>query len=296
MAEAVQAEKKAFRAAKERLTLIRRDIVKMIDAAIAEKVPGPWGRMAAHYEGIMAKVPRSAPRQLVEAICVELHELWTEVREVLEPFTKTQNKDANESHSGRHIQNSNPDSKFESEDGFRDEVEASREGSANDKLTSLPKRDLPLGLVLDACSDLRDLSRDGDIRHWRDFLATVEFARPMLGISPSAWAEARAVMGDQHAAITLAAMLQRAAEIKNAGGYLRNLTERAKEGKFSTWPMVMALLRAKLEGQKKSVQDDHGVGRDLDTTAAHFVEQSRLDVLRGHGRGLGRDGFGLDWR
>jgi Replication protein C C-terminal region. len=147
-----------------------------------------------------------------------------------------------------------PDSKFESEDGFRDEVEASGEGSANDKLTSLPKRDLPLALVLDACSDLRDLSRDGDIRHWHDFLATVEFARPMLGISPSAWAEARAVMGDQQAAITLAAMLQRAAEIKNAGGYLRNLTERAKEGKFSTWPMVMALLRAKLEGQKKSAQ------------------------------------------
>ena len=297
MAEAVQAEKKAFRAAKERLTLIRRDIVKMIDAAIAEKVPGPWGRLAARYEGIMARIPRTAPRQLVEAFCDELHGLWTEVREVLETFTKTQNMDANESHSGCHIQNSKPDSKFESEDGFRDEVEASGEGSANDKLTSLPKRDLPLGLVLDACSDLRDLSRDGDIRHWRDFLATVEFARPMLGISPSAWAEARAVMGDQQAAITLAAMLQRAAEIKNAGGYLRNLTERAKEGKFSTWPMVMALLRAKLEGQKKSAQGDHGVGRDLDTAAGpHFVERSRLDVLRGQGRGLGRDGFGLDWR
>jgi Replication protein C N-terminal domain. len=99
MAEAVQAEKKAFRAAKERLTLIRRDIVKMIDAAIAEKVPGPWGRMAAHYEGIMAKVPRSAPRQLVEAICEELqgfgrtcarhwkhsrkHRIWTPMSPIL---------------------------------------------------------------------------------------------------------------------------------------------------------------------------------------------------------------------
>ena len=61
--------------------------------------------------------------------------------------------------------------------------------------------------------------------------------------------------------------------------------------------MVMALLRAKLEGQKKSAQGDHGVGRDLDTAAGpHFVERSRLDVLRGQGRGLGRDGFGLDWR
>ena len=40
MAEAVQAEKKAFRVARERLTLLRRDIVKMIDAGIEEGVPG----------------------------------------------------------------------------------------------------------------------------------------------------------------------------------------------------------------------------------------------------------------
>ena len=57
-------------------------------------------------------------------------------------------------------------------------------------------------------------------------------------------------MGEQHAAITLAAIYQRAAQINNAGGYLRSLTDRAKEDKFSTWPMVMALLRAKLDAQR----------------------------------------------
>ncbi|WP_407804107.1 replication initiation protein RepC, partial [Staphylococcus aureus] len=36
------------------------------------------------------------------------------------------------------------------------------------------------------------------------------------------------------------------------GGYLRSLTDRGKDGKFSTWPMIMALLRAKLDGQKAS--------------------------------------------
>jgi hypothetical protein len=56
-------------------------------------------------------------------------------------------------------------------------------------------------------------------------------------------------MGEQQAAITIAAIYQRQDQINSAGGYLRSLTERAKAGKFSVWPMVMALLRAKLDGK-----------------------------------------------
>lgn len=72
----------------------------------------------------------------------------------------------------------------------------------------------------------------------------------MLGISPSAWQDAREVMGEVQAAIALAAIYQRADQINSAGGYLRSLTDKAREGKFSTWPMVMALLRAKLDEGK----------------------------------------------
>ncbi len=250
LAQAVQAEKKAFRVAKERLTLLRRDIIKMIEAGIEESVPGNWGKVSQTYQGIIGRLPRSAPRQIVESIAQELEELCTEIRDVLESFTKTMNLDANESQSGRHIQNSKPDSKLESEHSFREKGEADGSAAETDNVRSLPKRELPLGIVLDACPEVRELAQGGIIRHWRDLLAAAELARPMLGISPSAWREAREAMGEQHAAITLAAIYQRAGQINNAGGYLRSLTDRAKEGKFSTWPMVMALLRAKLEEQK----------------------------------------------
>lgn len=250
LAEAVHAEKKAFRVAKERLTLLRRDIVKMIDVGIEERVPGNWGRVQQTYQAIMGRLPRTAPRQLVEAICFDLQELCAQIRDVLESFAKAQNPDANESHSGRHIQNSKPDPLTESEDSFSKGDEAAAIVAETDNVRSLPKRELPLGIVLDACPNLRDLAQGGEIRHWRDFLAAAELARPSLGISPSAWREAREVMGEQHAAITLAAMYQRAGQINNAGGYLRSLTDRAKEDKFSTWPMVMALLRARLDAQK----------------------------------------------
>lgn len=250
MAEAIQAEKKAFRVAKERLTLLRRDIVKLIDAGIEERVPGNWGRVQQAYQGIIGRLPRSAPRQIVDDICIDLHALYTEIREVLESFAKMQILDANESHFGRHIQNSKPDSISESEYGTRNREEASGTVEETDNVRSLPKRELPLGIVLDACPALRELAQGGEIRHWRDFLAAAELARPMLGISLSAWREACEVLGEQHAAITLAAIYQRADQIGSAGGYLRSLTDRARERKFSTWPMVMALLRARLEAQK----------------------------------------------
>jgi len=250
LAEAVQTEKKAFRVVKERLTLLRRDIVKMIETGIEEGVPANWGRVHLTYQGIVSQIPRTAPRQVLEAISEELESLWHEVRGALETFTKTQNMDANESHTGCHIQNSKPDSNFESEQGFRNKKEAGGSGAETDNVRSLPRRELPLGIVLDACPNLLWLMKDGQIRHWRDLLAAAELARPQLGISPSAWSEAREILGEQQAAITLAGIYQRSDQINNAGGYLRSLTERARDGKFSAWPMIMALLRAKLDASK----------------------------------------------
>jgi replication initiation protein RepC len=258
LAEAVQAEKKAYRVAKERLTLLRRDIVKLIEAGIEEGVPGNWGRVQQAYQTIVGRLPRSAPKQLIEEICIDLHGLYTEILEVLETFTKSQNLDANESHSGRHIQNSNPDSISESEYGSRDKTEAGASAEDIDNVRSLPKRDLPLGIVLDACPGMRDIAQGGEIRHWRDFLAAAEVARPMLGVSPSAWQEAREILGERQAAITLAAIYQRADQINSAGGYLRSLTDRARDGKFSAWPMIMALLRAKLDAEKVPAKSGGG--------------------------------------
>jgi replication initiation protein RepC len=281
LAEAVRAEKKAFRVAKERLTLLRRDIVKLIDAGIEEGVPGNWGRVQQTYQMIIARLPRSAPRQLVEDICIDLHGLYVEIHEVLESFVKAQNLDANESHSGAHIQDSNPNPQSESKNGTRSQPEAGGNAEETDNVRSLPKRELPLAIVLDACPNLREVVNGGEIRHWRDLLAAANTVRPMLGISPSAWREACKVMGEQHAAITLAAIYQRAGQINNAGGYLRSLTDRARDGKFSTWPMVMALLRAKLDAQKPTGKaDDRRSSVDSSEETGIQVSESLLKTLQ----------------
>jgi replication initiation protein RepC len=138
-----------------------------------------------------------------------------------------------------------------------------------------------LGIVLDACGNWRELAKDGEIRNWRDFLAAAEVARPMLGISPSAWRDACAALGERQAAITLAAIYQRADQINSAGGYLRSLTDRARNGKFSAWPMIMALLRAKLDAEKAAVETPGGSPDDGEKREGRIeVSEALLRSLR----------------
>jgi len=289
LAEAMRAEKKAYKLVKERLTICRRDIVKMIEAGIEEGVPGNWGGVHLEYQAIVGRLPRTAPRQALEAIAAELDDLWTQIRDVLESFVKSQNLNANESQTERHIQNSNTESKTESERGLGTKEEASGSAGGSDNLRSLPRRELPLSIVLDACPNLLWLVKGGGgIRNWREFLVTTDLARPVLGISPSAWEDAQVALGEQQAAITLAAIYQKSDQIKSPGGYLRNLTERAKEGKFSTWPMIMALLRAKLDAAKASgagvvdAESELGAAKRLDRT------EKRLEISENLKRSLGK--------
>ncbi|WP_404924713.1 plasmid replication protein RepC [Mesorhizobium sp. ORM16] len=280
LADAAQAEKRAFRVARERLTLLRRDIVKLIDTGTEEGVPGNWGRVQQSYEVIIGRLLRSSSRQLIESICEDLEVLWRDIRDVLESFADSGNTDGNESHFGRHIQNSNPDSKSESESGSGERTEAGSSVEDTDNLRSQPKRDLPLGVVLSACPNMRELVQSGELGHWRDFLTAAELARPMLGISPSAWREACEVLGEREAAITLAAIYQRADQINSAGGYLRSLTDRARDGKFSTWPMVMALLRARLDAEKTLSETPGGPLADGDRKEGLAVSETLLRSLR----------------
>jgi replication initiation protein RepC len=246
-AEEVRAEERAMKLVRERITILRRDIAKMIATGIEEEVPvhsgtaGPadWLGIYTLFRSILARVPRTATRQQLESIADELSMLADEVRSLLENHIKTNNLDANESQSERHKQNSNPDSPLDLEP-----VLQKGRGPASEPQTEAarkPEQAFPLGMVLDACPDIVDYSRGG-IANWRDFVATAAVARSMLGVSPSAWEEARIVMGEIPAAIVVAAILQRSEAINSAGGYLRGLTEKARVGQFSLGPMLMALI------------------------------------------------------
>ena len=108
-------------------------------------------------------------------------------------------------------------------------------------------RQFPLALVLQACPEIAAYGPGGAIATWREMMAAAVVVRSMLGVSPSAYEEACAVLGPENAAVTVACILERAGHITSAGGYLRTLTDRARDGQFSLGPMLMALYRQKAD-------------------------------------------------
>jgi len=100
---------------------------------------------------------------------------------------------------------------------------------------------IPLHLVIAGCPSLKTFYQ-GDIRHWHQLFDAACHVRPAMGISVSAWEEAQRFMGPEQASIVVVAMLERFADIRSPGGYLRALTSKAAAGEFSCGPMVMALI------------------------------------------------------
>src|SRR5271155_1133728 len=250
MAREIEAEVRAIRLAKERITLCRRDIAKMVATGIEEGVPtqragqGPasWQEVHAIFRSLVEGVSRTARLEELEAAAEALSSLADDILNLLEIQVKTTNMSANESQNERHIQTSNPDSLIDLEPSLREGRAARAEPNLPPTLP--PEKTYPLGMVLNACPDIVDYAK-GRIANWRDFLATAAVVRPMLGISPSAWEEARTVMGEAEAAVVVACLLQRSSTIQSAGGYLRELTRKAGEGEVSLGPVLMAQINAK---------------------------------------------------
>jgi replication initiation protein RepC len=263
LAEEVRAENRAMALLREKITLARRDIVKMIETGMEEGVSGDWEARHNDYQALASRQARKMTRDDLAALADELVALAGEINSVLENHVKRQNMIANESQAERHIQNQTTnisdlepslrEGRAEPPGPIVDEAEADgartvepekREAGIPDRPTPTP-RTYPLGMVLQACPDIVDYAKGGEISSWRDLATAAATVRSALGVSPDAWAQALDAMGEHDAAIVIAAILQRGEEIKSAGGYLRVLTAKARAGEFSLGPVLMALLRGK---------------------------------------------------
>src|SRR5580658_2065131 len=119
--EEVRAEERALRLVRERITLCRRDIAKMIATGIEEGVPtrrvgqGPasWEELHALFRGLVEGVSRTASREELEAAADALSVFADDILNLLGNQIKTTNTSANESHNERHKQTSNPNSPIE---------------------------------------------------------------------------------------------------------------------------------------------------------------------------------------
>ncbi|MGZ2384627.1 plasmid replication protein RepC [Rhizobium leguminosarum] len=249
MAQQVAAERKRFLLTKEALSICRRDVRKLISAAMEEGAAGDWAAIENHLLGVVAQIPRSPTRADLEQVLTEMEMLRDEIVSVLETQMKSEKITTNDVHFERHIQNSNTDSSNELEPGS--EKEQGARSNQADRPTREPIKAFPLGMVLQGCPDIVDYGPGGAVTGWRDLMSAAVVVRSMLGVSPSAYQDACEVMGPENAAVAMACILERAGHINSAGGYLRDLTAKARRGEFSLGPMLMALMRLNGGGGRK---------------------------------------------
>ena len=88
LAAEVQAERRALALVRERITLYRRDVAKMISAGLEEDVPADWRAFHNAYLELVSRIPRTATRLELEPLAEELGCLADEIRNTLENTLK----------------------------------------------------------------------------------------------------------------------------------------------------------------------------------------------------------------
>ncbi|AGS25092.1 plasmid replication protein RepC [Rhizobium etli] len=238
----VLADKLEWKRLRERLSLCRRDIAKLIEIALEEEIAGEWIEMQQHFNRLSASLPRRPSTAEIQSLLTDLEAFRELIVKALESNTKAEKTDANDSQNGWHIHNSNPHHTSELEPSFDTKQGVKLEEEP--RPWREPPKSFPLAMVLQACPEIVAYGPGGGIGSWRDLMAAAVVVRSTLGVSPSAYQQACDVMGPENAATVIACILERGGHINSAGGYLRDLTRRAERGEFSLGPMLMALMRA----------------------------------------------------
>ena len=255
----LMAEHELVRALREQISLYRREITKLIQAALDEEVEGEWNSLHTLFRSLLSSLPRRPSIDDLQALLDRLTRLRSTIIKLLGDQCKSKNMSANESQNERHIQDSKTQSFYESEnEGITDEPPATNtiwdvetpkyeQQTANieDNPLERARPNVALDTVLRACEEIHLYGPGGSIKTWRDLLVATSVLRSMLQISPSTFREACLVMGPENAGIAIACIFEKGGQINSAGAYLRDLCRRATQRQFSVKPMVAALLRSK---------------------------------------------------
>ena len=247
-AEAVREAEDRVRRLREVVSLMRRDLAAL--AEFGEEVQpglGLWDQFRDKAVLTARALRRKLTLEELSAFRADLEVLLDHARNVIDG-PETEKMNTNAAKFERHHHNSNKESidlepaleKGGAAAGAPD-VETDAPGADVEEADTRRVPKIPLHLVIAGCPSLKTFYQ-GDIRHWHQLFDAACHVRPAMGISASAWEEAQRFMGPEQASIVVVAMLERFADIRSPGGYLRALTSKAAAGEFSCGPMVMALM------------------------------------------------------
>ena len=247
-AEAVREAEDRVRRLREVVSLMRRDLAAL--AEFGEELQpglGLWDQFRDKAVLTARALRRKLTLEELSAYGIGLEALLDHARNVIDG-PETEKMNTNGAQFERHHHNSNEES-IDIEPALEKggasaaapDVETDAPGADVEEADTRRVPKIPLHLVIAGCPSLKTFYQ-GDIRHWHQLFDAACHVRPAMGISASAWEEAQRFMGPEQASIVVVAMLERFADIRSPGGYLRALTSKAAAGEFSCGPMIMALM------------------------------------------------------
>jgi replication initiation protein RepC len=237
---------------REQLKACRRDVAKNLVLLEALRDPEYLDELRVRYRALASRISKKATADDLRHKLTQFLAINRDIIVLLRLDLVDAEMSGSESQNERHIQDSKP-----SEELIEDrEADLEFEESERAKVVApAPPLQFALGSVLNACPQFSRFSKAG-ISHWGDFLQTAATVRTALAINRSTWDEALDALGLQNACIVLAAILERAdtGNISSPAAYMRALTKKASQGKFSPKPMLVALIRERMRSERLRVQ------------------------------------------
>lgn len=245
-AECIVADQKVMKRLRDQVSVIRREIASGFAEITPDALSDDLEDLFLKFRGIVDGLPRRATVQELQTIKANLEAICSELDNLLINNDIAEEMSASDAQIERHHYESLPESHFESKSVQEIDLKA----NSPEKRTpeSVVAETIPLDMVLRACPDITEYASDG-IRSWRDLVDASALVSRFLGITQSAYVEARQTLGMEGVSAIIAWLLQRAGEIQSAGGYLRSLTQKARGGGFS----ISQLLMSTLKGSRSAV-------------------------------------------
>lgn len=217
-ANQARADQTQMAEARERLSLLKRDALKLALYGQQNALPGDWEALLAALMDVHKQMRRKLAFEDLADLETQTVQILGDIQSLL--AIETEEMSGNDSESERQYQNSNTD-KIESELSQESdtEVQAMRQSTSDHALPTVP-----LALILKACPDILPYC-EREPGHWRDLIVAAGYVRGMMGIPSSAWQEAQDLMG------------RRPRQLQSPASCKGSATSKAPADIYAPWPV-----------------------------------------------------------
>jgi replication initiation protein RepC len=221
VSRAVREQQQELATKKEELSVLRREIVKMLDFCQAEGIHPIVEELKNLYLARTRDLPRKMNQSTVEAAIASLRPILEEINNSLNSLPKPTTMSANDLQNERHIESSNPESK-KTEDSNIFLKEKMRGGPSEANTLYEPAT---LEYLNRRCHQIKLISGITVIRSWNELFDIASKASRAIGVQAQLWSSLISKFTPSGAATLISLLYEQLDTISAPFAYLSKLTQ-----------------------------------------------------------------------